>query len=175
MHLTAQARHAADVPTVVAMLADDEFVAAKVRASGALSQHVDVVGSPDEAFTVTTRRQMPTTGIPAQFRSLVGASLEVRQVEAWEAPDADPRATRRGTVVVEITGAPVRLSGRMRLVPATDGTTTQHVEAELKASVPLFAAAVEESAAAAIRAAFDAEERTAAVWLTRGSGPHPVP
>lgn len=173
MHLTAQARYDADVPTVVAMLADQQFVEAKVRASGALSQSVDVVGSVHEAFTVTTRRQMPSTDIPAQFRSLVGATVEVRQVEAWEAPGDDPRAGRRGTVVVEVTGAPVRLSGRLRLVPGSDGGTTQHVDGELKASVPLFASAVEEATAGAVRAAFEAEERTAATWLARDAGERP--
>jgi len=164
VHLSAHVRYDTDLDAAGRMLADEEFVAEKVRASGALSQQVDVVGDPDEAFTVTTRRQMPTDGIPAQFRSLVGASLEVRQVEAWE--PATPTG-RRGTVVVEILGAPVRLTGTLRLVPADDGTTVQHVDGELKASVPLFAGAVEESTAQAIRAAIAAEERTAAAWLRR--------
>lgn len=170
MHLSAHARYDADLGAAVRMLADEEFVAAKVRASGALSQQVDVVGGPDEAFTVTTRRQMPTDGIPAQFRSLVGGSLEVRQVEAWEppsGPDADDRPGRRGTVVVEILGAPVRMTGTLRLVAADDGTTVQHFEGELKASLPLFASAVEEATAEAVRAAITAEERTAAAWLRR--------
>ena len=164
MHLSAQAHYAAEIERVVAMLADDGFVEAKVRASGALSQHVDVVGSSGEAFTVTTRRKMPSTGIPAQFRSLIGNSLEVRQVEAWEPPGA---GVRLGTVVVEITGAPVRMTGRLRLQAEADGTTTQHFEGELKASVPLFAAAVEETTASALRQAIAAEERTAADWLAR--------
>lgn len=164
MHLSAQARYATDIESAAAMLADESFVAAKVRASGALSQHVDVVGSSGEAFTVTTRRKMPSTGIPAQFRALVGTSLEVRQVEAWEPPEV---GARRGTVVVEITGAPVRMTGRLRLQSEPDGTTTQHFEGELKASVPLFAAAVEEATAGAVRAAIAAEERTAADWLAR--------
>ncbi|WP_308121920.1 DUF2505 domain-containing protein [Actinotalea ferrariae] len=164
MHLSAHARYDADLETVVRMLADEEFVAAKVRASGALSQQVDVVGGPAEAFTVTTRRQMPTDGIPAQFRSLVGASLEVRQVEAWEPPAA---GERRGTVVVEILGAPVRLTGTLQLVPGDDGATVQRFEGDLKASVPLFAAAVEQATEQAVRAAIAAEERTAAEWLRR--------
>lgn len=164
MHLSAQARYEAGVDRVGAMLADEEFVAAKVRASGALSQQVDVVGTRDEAFTVTTRRQMPTTGIPAQFRSLVGASLEVRQVEAWEAAQPDGR---RGTVVVEITGAPVRMTGTMRLTAEPDGTTTHRLDGELKASLPLFGSAVEEATAEAVQAAFAAEERTARTWLAR--------
>lgn len=163
MHLSVEARYEADLHRVVAMLADPAFVEAKVRASGALAQQVDVVGAPDEAFTVTTRRQMPTTGIPAQFRSLVGSSLEVRQVEAWERPgDGDER---RGTVVVEITGAPVRMSGTMRLVTDAAGTTTHRVEGELKATVPLFGGAVEDATARAVRAAMAAEERTGAAWL----------
>ena len=161
MHLSAHARYAADLERVAAMLADEEFVAAKVRASGATSQQVDVVGAAEEAFTVTTRRHMPTTGIPAQFRPLVGASLEVRQVEAWEPPSGDGR---RGTVVVEITGAPVRLTGTLRL-QAADGVTTQDFEGELRASVPLFASAVEDATAEAVRSAIAAEERTAAAWL----------
>lgn len=164
MHLSEQARFAADIERVAAMLADERFVEAKVRASGALSQQVDVVGSAEQSFTVTTRRHMPTTAIPSQFRSLVGSSLEVRQVEAWEAPE---QGARRGTVVVEITGAPVRMTGTMRLTSEPDGTTTQHFEGHLKASVPLFAATVEEATAGAVRAAIAAEERTAAAWLER--------
>lgn len=161
MHLSVEARYAADPASVARMLADEAFVEAKVRASGALGQQVDVVGDASGEFTVTTRRQMPTTDIPAQFRSLVGASLEVRQVEAWEPAEGD---LRRGTVVVEITGAPVRLSGRMRLEP--DGAGTLHrVEGELRATVPLFGAAVEEATAGALRAAFAAEERTGTAWL----------
>ncbi|NTW38835.1 MAG: DUF2505 domain-containing protein [Cellulomonadaceae bacterium] len=147
------------------MLADERFVAAKVRASGALSQTVDVVGTADEAFTVTTRRHVPTTGVPPQFRSLVGASLEVRQVEAWEPPGPDDR---RGTVVVEVTGAPVRMTGTMRM-HGDPGGTTVHFEGELKASVPLFGSVVEEATADAVRAAVAAEERTGVEWLAGGS------
>lgn len=168
MHLSATAHYPADIERVVAMFADEAFVAAKVRASGAVSQQVDVVGLGSGTFTVTTRRHMPTTAIPAQFRALVGATLEVRQVEAWEPPADDGSGTpvRTGTVVVEITGAPVRMTGTMRLEPAPDGAGTTHVfSGDVKASVPLFAAAVEEAAAEAVRAAIAAEERTAQAWL----------
>lgn len=165
MHLTAHARYDADLDRVVRMLADEGFVETKVRASGAVSQQVDVVGTADEAFTVTTRRQMPTDQIPAQFRSLVGATLEVRQVEAWEAPTP---GERRGTVVVEIVGVPVRMTGTLRLEPTAEGGTVQHVDADLKASIPLFAAAVEQETARALEAAIAAEERSGQAWLARG-------
>lgn len=167
MHLTAQVRYDADLERVGALLADEAFVQAKVRATGALSHQVDVVGRSTEAFTVTTRRQMPTDAVPTQFRALLGAGLEVRQVEAWEAPEP---GVRHGTVVVEITGVPVRLSGTTRLVALEDGTTTQHYDGELRATIPLFGSAVEEATAGAIRAAIEAEERTAAAWLGQEQG-----
>jgi hypothetical protein len=164
VQLHARLRYDADIARVIAMLADAEFTATKVRATGAISHDVAVVGEADHAFTVTTRRQLPTAGIPAQFRSLVGSTVEIRQVEAWE-PPAGPE--RRGTVVVEIVGAPVRLTGTLRLVPEADGTTTGHIEGDLRASVPLFGAALEEAMARAVRDVVKAEERAAAVWLTR--------
>jgi hypothetical protein len=162
VHLTAEVRYAADIARVGAMLADPDFVAAKVRASGALSQHVEVVHTSPDAFTVTTRRNMPTTGIPAQFRSLAGSSIEVRLVEAWEAQRDEER---RGTIVVEIIGAPVRLTGTLRLTSGGDGSTTQYLDGDLRASVLLFASAVEDATARAVTEAAKAEERTAAAWL----------
>ncbi|MCU1432271.1 MAG: hypothetical protein JWP95_1376 [Actinotalea sp.] len=164
MHLSARSSYEADLDRVGSMLADETFVEAKVRASGALSQQVDVVGTAAEGFTVTTRRHMPTTAIPAHLRSLVGASLEVRQVEAWEPAQG---AHRRGTVVVEITGAPVRVTGTLSLAEEPPGTTTVTFDGELRASVPLFGSAVEDATADAVRAAMDAEERTARAWLSR--------
>lgn len=162
MHVTAEVRYPADISRVGAMLADPDFVAAKVRATGALSQHVEVVHTSTDAFTVTTRRNMPTTGIPAQFRSLAGNSIEVRLVEAWEAQRGEER---RGTIVVEVMGAPVRLTGTLRLTSAGEGATTQLLDGDLRASLPLFASAVEDATARAVAEAAKAEERTAVAWL----------
>jgi len=152
----------ADAARVARMLADPAYVHAKVLASGALDQKVDVVGSDDAAFTVTTRRWLPTDQIPANFRGLVGSRLDVRQVEAWEAAGADDN--RRGTVVVEIAGAPVRLTGTTSLTSA-DGRSTVSYDGDVKASIPLFAASVEQAAAGAIQAALTAEGAIAAQWL----------
>lgn len=163
MHLAERFEYLAEPQRVAEMLADPECVAARVRASGALDQQVDVVGGPDGAFTVTTRRHIPTDDIPASFRSFVGATLEVRQVDAWEAANG---SVRHGTVVIEITGAPVRLSGTMRLEPTESGTV--HIlEGELKASIPLFGAAIEQATAEAIRSAAAAEHAVGRDWLAR--------
>lgn len=163
MHLQATLSYEADVARVGRMLADTEFVEDKLLASGALSQHANVVGDHERGFTVTTRREMPTDTIPPQFRGFVGSTLEVRHVEAWE-PLAD--GERKGSVVLEIVGAPVRFTGRLRLAPR-DGGSLIEVDGDLKASLPIFGAALEEAAGGAVRAALDAEQRAGAAWLSR--------
>ncbi len=164
MHLSAHASYEAGPDRVATMFADPDFVEAKVRATGAVSQTCDVVGTADGAFTVTTRRQMPSTDVPAQFRTIVGGTFEVREIEAWQPGDA---GGRHGTLVVEVTGAPVRLTGTMRLTGTPDGTTTLTVDADVRATIPFFGGAVEKAIVGAITGVVSAEERAGADWLAR--------
>ncbi|MBO0901973.1 DUF2505 domain-containing protein [Cellulomonas sp. zg-ZUI222] len=152
-----------DVVGAARLLADPAYVHAKVRAAGAVEQQVDVTGSADAAFTVTSRRALPTAQIPPHLRPFVGDRIDVRQVEAWEAPAPD--GSRSGTVVVEIAGAPVRVTGRTSLVAAGPDAARVTYDGEVRAAVPLFAAAVEEAAATAVRGALGTEETVAARWL----------
>ncbi|WP_454049465.1 DUF2505 domain-containing protein [Cellulomonas sp. Marseille-Q8402] len=162
MHLQVTVPVPTDPRTAGVMLADPEYVRAKVRASGAEEQHVDVAPGEDGAFTVTTRRSLPTDQIPPNVRAFVGSRLEVRQVEAWEPPAED--GTRTGTVAVEIAGAPVRLTGTVALTATGEGSGITY-DGELKAHVPLFGAAVEEAAAKAVRGALQSEEAVAREWV----------
>ena len=165
MHVRVELRYAAAASDVARMLADVGYARARIEAGGATVVAADVTGTPDAAFTVTTRRSVPTDQIPAHARSFVGSTLEVRQVEAWEAPE--PTGSRRGSVVVEISGVPVRLTGTVDLEP--DGTDADAAvltyDGDLKASIPLFAAAVEQAAAGAVRSALQAEQDAGVRWL----------
>ncbi len=145
------------------MLSNPEYVHAKVRASGALEQHVDITGSPDAAFSVTIRRSLPTDQIPSHLRSFVGNRIDVRQVEAWEA--AEPDGSRIGTVLLDIAGAPVRLNGRTRLVPAGAEASTVTYDGDLKSTLPLFGSTIENAAAGAVRAALEVEQDVARRWI----------
>ena len=155
-----------DLPTDVAaagrMLADPEYVRAKVAATGDDDGEVVVAGTPADGFTVTTRRSLPTDQIPVQLRSVVGARIDVRQVEAWDEPDGDGR---HGTVVVEVVGAPVRLTGRMSLRAVTPYASVLTYDGDLRATLPIFGAAVEKAAAGAVREALAAEQAVAGRWL----------
>jgi Protein of unknown function (DUF2505) len=175
VHLSVELRLPASVQAVGAMLADESFVRWRAERSGGPGgevQQVDVTGDAAGAFTVAVRRTLPTDQIPAHVRSLVGGGLEIRQAEAWE---SEHDGVRRGTVSLEIAGAPVRLTGTVRLAPDSpgdsgedgDGVTLQTYEGEVRASVPLFGGAIEEAAADAVRTALAAEERAGREWLAR--------
>jgi hypothetical protein len=167
VHVRVDLRFAAPVSAVAAMLADVGYARARVEASGGRVEQADVTGTAGGALTVTTRRSLPTDQIPPQARSFVGSTLEVRHIEAWEAPTPDDD-TRRGTVVVEISGAPVRLTGTVTLAP--DGTPDASVltyDGELKASVPLFGSAIEQAAVGAVRSALEAEQDAGTRWLAQ--------
>ena len=155
----------ADPTAVAAMLADPAAVTARIEASGAVGPEVAVVGTPAAAFTVTSRRRLPTREIPAAFRSLVGSEVEIRQVDAWEAPAAD--GARLANTIVDITGTPVQFVGTTRLVPAGPGVTHQVLEGTITVGLPLFAEAVAEATARALRGAIAAEAVAAAAWLAR--------
>ncbi len=146
MRFDATIDYPADVETVAAMLGDEEFIRRKIEASGALESSQEVIRE-GAAFTITTRRRMPTDQVPASFRSLVGQSLDVRLVEAWEAPQPD--GSRVGTLALDIAGAPVRVNGRMALRPTGEGTV-QSFTGDITASVPLFGRPIEKAAAGAV-------------------------
>ncbi|NLF03946.1 MAG: DUF2505 domain-containing protein [Actinomycetales bacterium] len=146
------------------MLADPEYSRRVIVATQGTPEAVDVTGDTTGAgaFTVTTRRSVPTDQIPAQMRSFVGASLDVRQAIAW---GAEEDGIRRGSVALEIAGTPVRVTGTSHLVASPDGATVLEYDTQVRAQVPLFATAIEEAAAGAVRHALTAEEQVGLEWL----------
>lgn len=164
MRVEDEIRYPAPPDAVAAMLADPAFVERKVTATQALSHDVEVVGTAEAAFTVTTRRTMPTDTLPDVARSFVGDTLDIRQVEAWEAPSAD--GSRAGSLVVEVVGAPLRLTGMLQL--RRDGDeSVQVVTGDLTSSVPLLGGRLEKAAHPAFITAIRKEGETGAAWLAR--------
>jgi hypothetical protein len=164
MRVEDQIRYPASPERVADMLADRDFVERKCVATGALAHEAQVVGDSRGVFTVTTRRTMPTDTLPDIARRFVGDTLELRQVEAWEA--AGDGGGRVGSIVVEIPGVPIRLSGTLRLHPDGSGTV-QTVSGDLKASVPLVGGKLERAAEPAFLAGIRKEHEVGTAWLTR--------
>jgi hypothetical protein len=165
VRLTAEIRYDATPEQVFEMLTDPVFQQRKCAGTGALSYDVDVVAE-GEVVTVTSTRELPTDAIPEFVRSFVGSTLAVRQVERWSPAGAD--GTRVGSVSVEIAGAPVRFTGRVRMVAGNSpggASTVQAIDGDLKASLPLIGGRIEKAVEPAIRSAIKAEQRTGTAWL----------
>lgn len=148
----------------VRLVNDPAFIRHKAAEAGSGVLSVDVTVGTDGSFTSAVRRVIPSDQIPAQARSFVGSELEIRQTEAWAEPTEGADGRRFGTVSVEITGAPVRMTGSITLVPAEGGSTMTY-DGEIKSPVPLFGASIEKAAAEAIRQALTSEAATAAGWV----------
>jgi hypothetical protein len=162
VRLTAEIRYDADPDAVFAMLADPDFQQRRCVATGALEQDVVVEEFDDGATTVTVHRTMPTDEIPDFVRTFVGQTLVVSEIQDWPATGAD--GNRAGTLALEIKGAPVRMTGSLRLLREGDGCI-EEIDCELKASVPLVGGRIEKAIEPAIRAAVRVEERTGRQWL----------
>lgn len=166
MRITSEHHLPAPAAQIAQMFADATFIEFRGNATEARIDDTVVTGSPEAEFTVTTRRSVPAEQIPAQMRPFVGARLEIRQVEAWE-PETD--GVRIGSVVLEITGTPVRMTGTMRLAPHPESGTLLVYEGDLKAAVPLFASTIEQAAAQAVHSTLDQEAAAARQWLAAQS------
>lgn len=162
MRVDSEITYEAGPDAVAAMLADRGFVELKCDRMGALERSADISGDAAGPFTAASSRTMPTDDFPDFARKMVGDTVKIKQVDTWEAAGAD--GSREGTVTVEISGAPLKVTGRMSLRP--DGTgTVQTVDAELKASLPIIGGKLEKAAHPAIMAAIRKEHQTGQAWL----------
>lgn|GEM_PF-736564 len=165
MHLTVEQTYPASVHDVAAMLADAAFIrwrAERTTGRGTIdSADVDLDGRG--GFTVLVRRTLPTDMIPVQARPFIGDRVEIRQAEAWEPPQGADR--RVGTVAVEITGAPVFVTGTVKLEATEDGGTRKTYVGDVRATMPLFASVVETATINQLRKTLAAEETAGREWL----------
>jgi uncharacterized protein YndB with AHSA1/START domain len=162
VRLKAELRYDAEPAEVFAMLTDPAFQERKLAATGAVEHEAEVATRDDGGAVVTTRRTMPTDQVPDLVRNLVGPRLTIVQVEEWGPAGAD--GGRSGTVTAEVSAAPVRLTGTLRLAAAGAGTI-ETLDAELKARLPIIGGRIERAADPAITAAVEVEEREGRAWL----------
>lgn len=161
MRIDDELRYSAPPDAVAVMLTDPAFNEAVSQRMGAVAQTTEVTGDPTGPFTVTTVRTLPTDEFPDVARRFVGATVDVREVDTWQAPAPD--GSRDGTITVEVQGAPLKLTGTLRMRPDADGSV-ESVSGDLKASVPLIGGSLEKAAAPAIRAAIRQRGKVGGSW-----------
>ena len=161
MRIRATIEYAATPAEVFAMLTDQDFQTAKAKATGALDYDVSVTSKGDRTVIVS-KRTMPTSDFPDFVKGMVGERLPVTETHEWGPAGAD--GSRKGEVTVAVGNLPVGLKGTLALGPGGEGTT-QAVDGELKARIPIIGGKVEKAAAPAIEAAIDIERTTGRAWL----------
>ncbi len=167
MRFAATITYDAAPDAVYAMLTDPAFQDRKLAGTGALEYHSSVEPSGEGAVIATTRT-LPTDRVPDAFRSLLGGKVTVVQTESWNAPGAD--LSRSGAVTVQISGAPLKMTGSLTLASDGHGGTIETVNGELKASVPLIGGRIEKAVEPALRGAIEVEQRLGREWLAEHEG-----
>jgi uncharacterized protein YndB with AHSA1/START domain len=165
MDLRTEQRYDADPTAVFAMLTDEAFLARKAQATGAL-RHEGSVDRDGDRVTVRLLRVMPPE-VPDFVRRFVGDSIDLDQTDVWEPAAAD--GSRTGSIRISMGGAPVQLTGSMRLTPTGTGSQAS-IDAEIKAAIPLFGGKIEKAVHDALLQAVRMEETVGQAWLDGNRG-----
>lgn len=126
--------HTYDAPldAVLDMFADPEAIVARYEGMGHRDVQVLECTRDDDSLTVRTSRVVEVD-LPGFARKVLSPTNTMEQTDRWTAA-AD--GTWDGTVSVEVQGAPVKMSGTMRLEPAGE-RTTMHLTLSMQVKVPI--------------------------------------
>jgi len=100
----------------------------------------------------------PAHEVPSFARKLVGDEINIVQTESWS-------SSTQASLHVTIPGKPGDLKGTVTLT-AVDGGTTEVVEADVKASIPLIGGKIEGLIGDMLGKALRAEKKVGRDWLS---------
>jgi len=128
-------RQPADVETVFGHFCDPEAIVGRYENAGDSDVEIIDNGPDGDGWLIRTRRQV-TVDLPGFARKVLQPTNTMTQTDRWSAPDAD--GSRDGTFAIEVAGAPIEVSGTMRLEPDGAGQARQTVRGDLSVKVPLI-------------------------------------
>ncbi|SDS17626.1 DUF2505 domain-containing protein [Jiangella sp. DSM 45060] len=160
MDLNSELRFDADPAAVFAMLTDEAYIEKKTMAANAI-RHQASVRRDGDRVTIDLLRVMPPD-VPDFVRRFVGETIDIKQRDTWGPAAAD--GSRDGSIELEMSGAPVRATGTMRLA-GNGASTVLTIKALLKASVPLVGGKIEQAVHQGLMHAVKVEERVGNDWL----------
>jgi Protein of unknown function (DUF2505) len=158
MPLTGDQTYAAAVDDVMALFADPEVVRARYEAAGDRDIEILECGPQDrpngEGFVIRTSRTVDVD-VPSFARKVLKPTNTMIQTDTWGARDVD--GARDGDFDIEVKGAPVHVSGEMRIEPTNDGGTRHTVDGKLDVKIPLIGGKVANWAEGPSQQRLDAE------------------
>lgn len=158
MEISARVDFPADPDRVFEMLTDQRYLDRVCQASHAESYETSVDGS-----TTTTNRTLPAPDIAARF---TGPTLTVVEQITWS--EAGQGGRRTGSVQLTVPSQPVSMKGQLVLSAGGPGSVLE-LTGTLTVSIPLLGKKLEQSAAPAILAGFDVQQKVGADWLATAS------
>lgn len=141
---------------VYAMLSDPAF-REKVCEYQRYPRRTVTITPTGAGMTVKVDQHRPAKEVPSFAKKLVGDEINIVQEESWSSPTT-------GTLHVTIPGKPGDMKGTITLVGDAEGTT-EVVEAEVKASIPLIGGKIESFIGDILVRALRAETKVGREWL----------
>lgn len=151
----------APVDRVMAMVADADYVADKIRRTGALDHTVEVT-TDGPGPVIRTTRLMSTEQLPQVARRAVGERVTLIEEQTWQAPAAD--GSRSGQLKVGAGRAPVSLTATLHLEPRGEETVFSTV-GDLTVSIPFLGPQLEKQAEPLVGQVVGIEEQASREWL----------
>lgn len=154
MEISARVEFTADPDVVFTMVTDQRYLERVCQAS-----HAEAYAASVDGLTTHTSRTLPAPEIAARF---TGPTLTVQERIEWG--EAGPDGSRTAAVTLNVPGQPVEMNGRLALTAGGPGSVIE-LTGELKVSIPLLGRKLEQSAAPAVLAGFDVQQKVGADWL----------
>ncbi|MGZ4704491.1 MAG: DUF2505 domain-containing protein [Acidimicrobiales bacterium] len=166
MELTGTHTYAASIDAVLAMLADAEATAAKYESMGHRDVEIIDCSHIDGTLHVESSRVVDVD-LPGFAKKVLKPTNTMHQNDEWhEVGDG----SWEGVFGVEVVGAPIQLSGVMRLVPGDD-TCTHDVTITMNVKVPLVGGKIADWAGKNdVKRTLDAEFAFGDRWLAEHPG-----
>lgn len=135
MPFSGEQTYDATVETVAALFVDPDVVRDRYAEAGDRDLEILDCGADGDDLVIHTRRTVDVEGLPGFASKVLKPTNTMEQVDCWDAPDAD--GARNGSFTIDVKGAPVRVSGTMRLEPTPEGGTRHTVSGKFDVKVPL--------------------------------------
>jgi Protein of unknown function (DUF2505) len=144
----------AAVDDVYALFTDPEVVQARYEAAGDRDIEILECTAQGDGFVIRTSRTV-AVDVPSFARKVLKPTNTMVQTDTWSARDLD--GARDGDFDIEVKGAPVHVSGEMRIEPTADGGTRHEVQGKLDVKIPLIGGKVASWAEGPSQQRLDAE------------------
>ncbi len=167
MELKGSHTYAASLDGVLAMLRDRDANKEKYEGMGHRDVEITECDGDEAALRITSTRVVDVD-LPGFAKKVLKPTNTMTQRDQWHR--SSDGAGWDGTFDVEVKGAPIHLSGTMRLTPGSDGTT-HDVVLNVEVKVPLIGGRIADWAAKNdVRRTLDAEFAFGDKWLAGHPG-----